>query len=530
MGEKLTPQAVDSTQSVDPSPAQLETLRHVADHIPTAAWLVVLFSSMERFTYFAFSGPLQNYIQNPLDDVSRPGALGLGQSKATALICFLNVLSYTTVIPAAIVADGYLGPFVTICIFSCFYLSGLLLLFLTSLPISLQHNAGIGGLIAAFILIGIGVGGIKSSVSPFLADQLKGTQTRIKCLPNGESVVIDREMTISKLYGIYYWGVNIGGLSGIASTELEKIHGFWAAFLLPLCSLAVSLVAFFMSRHRYVHHKPQAGILMHVIKILRLAIWPGKFSLSNATASHQQGQLGRTVDWDDGFVSEFRVTLLACRVWIIYPIVWLCFSQNQTNLVSQAAAMQTYGIPNDMMSNLNPISVLLVLPLMQKFIYPVLKRCKVDPRPTVRMTLGFICIAASMALAAGVQQIVYDSGPCYDSPRHCMIDGKLEDGPNHVSVALQVPIYVVGAVGETFFSIAGSEWAYNSAPAGMKSLLQAIYMLTLAVSSLLGVAISPIFKDPWMTIVFAVFAGVMFILSGVFAFCFWRVSSKPEER
>lgn len=210
--------------------------------------------------------------------------------------------------------------------------------------------------------------------------------------------------------------------------------------------------------------------------------------------------------------------------------MWLCFSQNQTNLVSQAAAMQTYGIPNDMMSNLNPISVLLVLPLMQKFIYPFLKRCKVDPRPTVRMTLGFICIAASMALAAGVQQIVYDSGPCYDRPRHCMIDGKLEEGPNHVSVALQVPIYVVGAVGETFFSIAGSEWAYNSAPAGMKSLLQAIYMLTLAVSSLLGVAISPIFKDPWMTIVFAVFAGVMLILSGVFAFCFWRVSSQPEER
>jgi dipeptide/tripeptide permease len=42
----------------------------------------------------------------------------MGQSKATALICFLNVLSYTTVIPAAIIADGYLGPFVTICVFS----------------------------------------------------------------------------------------------------------------------------------------------------------------------------------------------------------------------------------------------------------------------------------------------------------------------------------------------------------------------------------------------------------------------------
>ncbi|KAJ5138897.1 uncharacterized protein N7515_003745 [Penicillium bovifimosum] len=520
MQEKNSPELIASDS--EPSSEQLESLKHVADKIPTAAWLVVIFSSMERFTYFAFSGPLQNYIQNPLNDTSRPGALGLGQSKATALICFLNVLTYTTVIPAAIVADGYLGPFITICVFSCFYLTGLLLLFLTSLPVSLHHNAGLGGLIAAFILIGVGVGGIKSSVAPFLADQLKKTKTRVEDRPNGQSVVIDREITIRKIYGIYYWGVNIGGLSGIATTELEKIYGFWAAFLLPLCSLAVSLVAFFIGRRRYIQHKPQAGTLMRVFKVLGLAIVPGKFSLSYATASHQES-LGRTVTWTDSFIAEFRVALIACRVWLIYPIVWLCFNQNQTNLVSQAANMQTYGIPNDMMTNLNPISVLLVIPILQKCVYPTMKRCRLDPRPTVRMTLGFICVAASMALAAGVQQIVYNSGPCYDSPRHCVVDGRLEKGPNDVSVALQVPIYVIGAIGETFFSIAGSEWAYNSAPEGMKSLLQAIYMLTLAVSSVLGIALSPTFKDPSMTIVFGAFAGVMAVLSVVFGFFFWNV-------
>lgn len=184
--------------------------------------------------------------------------------------------------------------------------------------------------------------------------------------------------------------------------------------------------------------------------------------------------------------------------------------------------METYGLPNDMISNLNPISVLLVLPLFEKFIYPSMKRCKLDPRPTVRMTLGFICIAASMGIAAGVQQVVYNAPPCYDMPRQCTIGGKMYEGPNRASVALQVPLYMIGAVGEVFFSVAGSEYAYNSAPAGMKSVLQAIYMLTLAVSSALGIALFPTFKDPQMTVVFASFAGAMTAFSGVFAFFFWK--------
>lgn len=66
------------------------------------------------------------------------------------------------------VADGYLGPFKLVCYSSLVYLSGLLLLLLTSLPMSLDAGAGLGGLIGALILIGLGVGGIKSSVSPFL--------------------------------------------------------------------------------------------------------------------------------------------------------------------------------------------------------------------------------------------------------------------------------------------------------------------------------------------------------------------------
>jgi POT family proton-dependent oligopeptide transporter len=41
------------TKEIDP------VLRHVSDKLPWAAWLVVAFSSAERFSYFAFTGPLR---------------------------------------------------------------------------------------------------------------------------------------------------------------------------------------------------------------------------------------------------------------------------------------------------------------------------------------------------------------------------------------------------------------------------------------------------------------------------------------
>lgn len=44
---------------------------------------------------------------------------------------------------------------------------GILLLLLTSIPQALAAGAGLGGLVGAIVLIGLGVGGVKSSVAPF---------------------------------------------------------------------------------------------------------------------------------------------------------------------------------------------------------------------------------------------------------------------------------------------------------------------------------------------------------------------------
>ncbi|RAL61380.1 hypothetical protein DID88_009514 [Monilinia fructigena] len=93
------------------------------------------------------------------------GALGMGHRTATALTVFFSMWCYFTPIFGAIMADQYLGRFKAIIYFAIVYMVGLLVLVLTSLPIALQSGAGLGGFIAAILIIGVGTGGIKANVS-----------------------------------------------------------------------------------------------------------------------------------------------------------------------------------------------------------------------------------------------------------------------------------------------------------------------------------------------------------------------------
>lgn len=185
--------------------------------------------------------------------------------------------------------------------------------------------------------------------------------------------------------------------------------------------------------------------------------------------------------------------------------------------------MITYGIPNDALTTLNPIFVLIAVPVLEGFVYPHMHKVKLSSRPTVRMTLGFALTAASMAIAAGVQQVVYTSPPCYNRPLECAASEKGRK-PNQVSVLLQIPVHVVDALGEVLWSVSGSEYAYNKAAPQMKSTLQAVTMFTVAISAVLSIAVSPAARNPNLTILFASFSGAMTVSSAVFGLLFWRIN------
>ena len=92
-----------ANDEIEPTEAELSTLRRVADYFPTAAYFVVIVELCERFGYYGINAPLQNYISYPKEGHptnGQPGAIGLGQQGATGLT---NCMRACTIIASNVI-------------------------------------------------------------------------------------------------------------------------------------------------------------------------------------------------------------------------------------------------------------------------------------------------------------------------------------------------------------------------------------------------------------------------------------------
>ncbi|KAF2198514.1 hypothetical protein GQ43DRAFT_378440, partial [Delitschia confertaspora ATCC 74209] len=74
--------------------------------------------------------------------------------------------------------------------------------------------------------------------------------------------------------------------------------------------------------------------------------------------------------WDDTFITDLASTLRACQVFLFYPFCWAAYSQFLKNFISLTATMETHGIPTDSMGNMIPLQVLILLPLLDRAVFP----------------------------------------------------------------------------------------------------------------------------------------------------------------
>jgi len=168
-------------------------------------------------------------------------------------------------------------------------------------------------------------------------------------------------------------------------------------------------------------------------------------------------------------------------------------------------------------SALNPILILILVPLMDRMVYPFLSRHGVRLEPLHRMAAGMLLAAASFLLL-GFVQLFIDSAE-----------------PNSVSVFSQVPQYAVITVAEVLVSVTGLEFAYSQAPMSMKSLVSALSLLTTAVGDLLISVVTLAFSWASSSDRFFIFASLMvlnFILfkwvSRSFVYSEWAAPTAPE--
>lgn len=220
-------------------------------------------------------------------------------------------------------------------------------------------------------------------------------------------------------------------------------------------------------------------------------------------------------------MGEIRRGLKACRVITSFVVFWLCYNQTSNNFVSQAGQMQHQGISNDTLQALNPIACIIMGPVIQA-VLPRLRRRGLRCGPIVRMTVAFIFVAAGLAYAAGLQQLIYSRPPCFRYPLECP-DGVGGGGSgvraNEVSVWLQTPMQFLLAIGEILGLVSLSEYMYTEAPSDIKAMVQALQDVAAAVAAALGMALGPVSRNPFLVVMYASLAGAM----AVSAVLFWAV-------
>lgn len=422
-----------------------------------------------------------------------------------------------------------MGKYKTILVFCAFYWVGLVILWTTSLPVAMANGAGKPGYIVAIIVIGLGTGGIKSNIAPLIADQYQRRVMAVKTEKTGERVIIDPAVTYQRIYMIFYWCINLGSLSLMATPFMEKYKGFWTAYLMCFCVFNVGIATLVLRRKTYVNRPPQGSVITDAFKALGLMIASRNMDAAKPSWRAANGK-DKPVPWNDHFVDELKRALRACKVFVFYPIFWVCYGQFSTNFVTQAGQMEGHGMPNDFMQNFDPISILVFTPILDKVVYPLLRKAGIELKPIMRITIGFWLGALCLAYAAIVQHLIYKAGPCYEAPGACP-EG-LSNGaslPNHVHIAVQTPAYVFIGLSEIFISVTGLEYAYTKAPPNMKSFVQSIYLFTNAFGSAISEALVSVAVDPKFLWMYTGVACFSFVIGFVFYFTFRHYDAEEDK-
>ncbi|PGH04318.1 hypothetical protein AJ80_08541 [Polytolypa hystricis UAMH7299] len=499
-----------------PTDEELVSLRRVAAPIPWLTFTIAFVELCERFSYYGTTVVFVNFIQRPLPEGSTtgasgpdgiPGALDMGQRASTGLTLFNNFWSYVMPLLGAYMADEHWGRFNTIMVSIGVALVGHTILIVSAIPAVIAKP---GGSIACFsvglVIMGIGTGGFKSNISALIAEQYKGERMFVKTLKSGERVIVDHAATVSRIYHYFYLMINVGALIGqISMVFAEKYVGFWLSFTLPTCMFCLCPLVLYFCRNRYARTPPAGSVYSKAFRVWGLAM-KGRFSINPVRTyrnftdptmwdSAKPSKIANKPVWmtfDDAWVDEVRRGLMACRVFLWYPVFWLAYNQMTNNLTSQAATMTLNGVPNEIVNNLNPLTLIIAIPLMDRFVYPGLRKIGFNPTPLRRITAGFFLAAFGMVSAAVVQHYIYKTGPCGKMANDCAREGL----HSPINVWIQSVSYILGGISEIFASVTSLEYAFTKAPANMRSLVQAVALFMNAFSAALGQALVSLSEDP----------------------------------
>ncbi|MET0266346.1 MAG: oligopeptide:H+ symporter [Duganella sp.] len=387
-------------------------------------------------------------------------------------------------------ADRYWGKYNTVLWFSLIYVAGHACLAI------FEHN--INGFYFGLGLIAFGSGGIKPLVVAFVGDQFDQTNK------NRARLVFDA----------FYWIINFGSFfASLLMPLLLRDYGPSVAFGIPGLLMAIATYVFWLGRKKYVHVPPAApnpdsfssvartallaqvagqsrpGLMMAglgvVLAVLSLAVIPfylgfviafctallmllmfGSFGVS------MQLERARGIHTSEA-VEGVRAVLRILIVFALITPFWSLFDQKASTWIVQANAMDSptmsllgweFTLLPAQMQAVNPILVMLLIPLNNIVLFPLLRAIGITPTPLRRMGAG-IALSGLSWIAVGAFQLSMDAG-------------------DKVSIFWQLLPYALLTLGEVLVSATGLEFAYSQAPASMKGIIMSFWYLGITMGNL----------------------------------------------
>ncbi|KAE8382440.1 POT family-domain-containing protein [Aspergillus bertholletiae] len=530
-----------------PTDEELETLRRVPGNLPIVAYLICVVEFSERASYYGVSGLISNFVNRPLpvggNGYGAPprgtqqtaGALGMGTVTANAVNQSFSMLAYALPMLFGYLSDAHTGRFKMIFWGVLVFGVAHVLMVGATAPTLLAHGTAKAPYFISLYILSVGAAMFKPNVSPLLLDQMPNTKAQVKVLSSGEKVIVDPEVTTERAMLWFYLLINIGGFMQVATSYAEKYVGWWLAFILPLFLYLPLPALLLFLRKRLVLRPPGGSDLPNVVRVLRICLSGGgilrigRHGFWDAAKPSVIAAKGQNIPtrWNDQFVEDVRRTFQATGIFCFFPIQYI----NDNGLGNAASFLSTMlttnGVPNDVISNFNALSIIFFAPILNYGLYPLLRRFHIRYGPVARITTGLLMSSIGGVGYTVLNYYAYKLGPCgkYGSSPTCVdADGVSLVAP--ISIWWMAIPYALGGISELFVNVPAYGIAYSRAPANMRGLVSAINLLNTAVAYAIGLACSAVVKDPYLTWVFGGPSIVGACLAGIFYFLFRHIDQE----
>ncbi|KAL3856879.1 hypothetical protein ACJMK2_011587 [Sinanodonta woodiana] len=503
---------------------------------------VLLTVALERFAFYSLSGNLVLFLTIP--------SLGWGSYNAINASLYFLGISFITCLFGGWLADAFTGRLRAILLAFAVYLVGYVLFLLLSdsnfyhgnrsticsRNVSQTNKNGNSlpdencawQVYITLTIIAVGTGVVKANLAPFGADQVRG----------------ESSSSSTAFFHWFYWSVNVGTLVALSAiTYVQQQVNFFSAYLAATICLTVAMLIFFCGKCSYVIRKPVGSVFKNIYKIIREACRIRRRRKTHNSSRGNHNTIG-TVDVGDhqepmSFLdhAKFRyggsfhdssvenvkvlgkivcVFLTLIPYWMVYfqiettflvqglnmklsfqsqqPIMKVC-NGNKTPISNSSSADQPFQIVAAWLSLFDVVLLILILPIMNKFVYPWISRRGYNFTMEKRIALGLV-FSVFAAFSAGLVekfrlQILYsgynESSCCY----RCInqVIGNFNYCAADMSILYQIPQYTLVGLSEVFTSVAGLEFACSIAPQSLKSTVMGLFYLFSGLGSLFSVGL-----------------------------------------